>query len=142
MASKDDEKERPSPFKMPIMPDAGSIDLRKIYKVQNTEPDFIPYNTRGRDIWGRLCFYTGIAWSMGFSAGGVLGVREGLVNAANSSVRIKMNGIMNGVSKHGSTYGSALGVIGIYMIFLLTHKKFKFVFHSSIYTHSFHLGRR
>ena len=118
----DDSRERPS---KPIMiPDVGRIDPRKIGSVygvpsaRSKEPDYIPYNARGRDFMGRLFFNTGLCWLGGFSAGGVYGFSEGWRKAANPNFKIRFNSVMNAVSRRGSTLGNALGIIGKSLLFV------------------------
>ena len=48
------------------LPDFGNIDINKLrpaYGLPSNSgkggPEFIPYNTRGRDVFGRLSFNTG-----------------------------------------------------------------------------------
>jgi hypothetical protein len=119
MANFDEERSEGS--RKPIMiPDVGRIDPRHIGSVygvpstRNKEPDYIPYNARGRDFMGRLFFNTGVCWLGGFTAGGIYGFSEGWRNAANPNLKIRFNSIMNAISKRGSTLGNALGVIGEY----------------------------
>jgi len=54
------------------IPDVSNIDANKLSRSRgssNQGPDFIPYNKRGRDIFGRLSLYTGAPWLGGFTAG-------------------------------------------------------------------------
>lgn len=101
------------------IPDASKIDLGKIYTVPGTtrggggqkEPDYIPFNKKGRDIFSRVSQNTGIFWLGGFAGGGIYGIREGLGNVPNATTRMKVNAIMNGISRSGSKVGNSLGVI-------------------------------
>ena len=98
------------------IPDAGKIDLDKIYSLPAggrgaKEPDYIPFNKKGRDIFSRLSQNTGLFWLGGFAGGGMYGIREGLNNVPNATTRMKVNAIMNGISRSGSKVGNALGVI-------------------------------
>lgn len=101
-----------------FMPDVGRIDPRSIgslygVPMKNKEPEYIPYNARGRDFSARLFFNTGVFWLGGFSAGSVYGFQEGWRGAASPIYRIRFNSVMNAMSKRGSTLGNALGVIGM-----------------------------
>ena len=53
------------------IPDVSQIDANKLSRSTrgNQGPDFIPYNKRGRDIFGRLSLYTGAPWLGGFTVG-------------------------------------------------------------------------
>jgi len=53
------------------IPDVSQIDASKLSRSSrgNRGPDFIPYNKRGRDIFGRLSFNTGVPWLGGFMIG-------------------------------------------------------------------------
>ena len=107
------EEER-SPF---YIPDVGRVDPRSIGSIygmpaKNKEPEYIPYNARGRDVTGRLFFNAGAFWLGGFSAGSLYGFQEGWRGAASPIARIRFNSVMNAMSRRGSTLGNALGVIG------------------------------
>ena len=97
------------------IPDGGGIDINKIYRTAPgggaKEPDYIPFNKKGRDIFSRLSQNTGLFWLGGFVGGGLYGSREGLITVANATTRMKVNAIMNGMSRSGSKVGNALGVI-------------------------------
>jgi hypothetical protein len=98
------------------LPDVGSIDLDKLYgsrKPAGAGPDYIPYNQkRGRDWYSRLSFYTGCWWLTGFTLGGLNGTVQGWRNAPNAAFKIKMNSILNGMSREGSKFGSRGAIIG------------------------------
>lgn len=94
------------------IPDVGNIDINKLSKRPSQGPDYIPYNTRGRDSFGRISFNTGVFWLGGFLAGGTYGVYKGWSGVAAPSYKIRFNSIMNGFSKHGSNLGNSLGTIG------------------------------
>ena len=104
--------------RMPLyIPDVGRVNPRAIgsvYGMPTTkkQPEYLPYNARGRDVMGRLFFNSGAFWLSGFTAGGVYGFQEGWRGAASPIMRIRFNSVMNGMSRRGSTFGNALGVIG------------------------------
>jgi import inner membrane translocase subunit TIM23 len=96
----------------PIIPDVSGIDMNKVVRTQKSnEPDFIPYNPKGRDVMTRTFQVTGLMWLGGFGGGGVVGIMEGWRGAANPSFKIRMNSVMNSVSKRGSKTGNALAVV-------------------------------
>ena len=96
------------------IPDVSNIDMNKFGTRGKSPsgPEYIPYNTRGRDIMGRLSFNTGVFWLGGFTAGGLYGFGEGWKNAASPNYKIKFNSIMNAFSKRGSNAGNLLGIVG------------------------------
>ena len=115
----DDSRKRNQIF----IPDVGRIDPNKIGSIYgipsrngSREPDYIPYNNRGRDIMGRLFFNTGTCWLGAFAGGGCYGFVEGWRGAANPNFKIRFNSVMNAVSRRGSTLGNAVGVIGKLLI--------------------------
>ena len=109
----DSERRRPI-----VLPDVGRIDPRVLGAPRGglvkKEPDYIPFNTRGRDFMGRLFFNTGIYWLGGFCGGGAYGFWEGWRGAANPNVRIRFNSVMNAMSRRGSLAGNSLGIIGAF----------------------------
>lgn len=99
------------------IPNVSGIDLNKIYTVPSAgkggrDPDFIPYNKKGRDILARVSQNTGLFWLGGFLGGGLFGVKEGLDGAANTSYKVRFNSMLNGLSRRGTKSANALGVIG------------------------------
>jgi hypothetical protein len=94
-----------------VIPDVSNIDIKKLGR---GTPDYIPTpSARGRDIFQRLFFNTGALFLLGFGGGGAYGSIEGFRTAANPSLRIRINGIINGMSKRGSKLGNSLGIIGM-----------------------------
>ncbi len=100
------------------IPDFGNIDLSKLSQPRgsnsnNNEPDFIlSSHKRGRDTMGQLVFNTGVCWLGGFVGGGLFGAYQGWRGAASPNMKLRINGVMNGLSSQGSRAGNALGVIG------------------------------
>lgn len=96
------------------LPEFNNIDANKIVRKPNSSgPEFIPYNQkRGRDIFSRVSFNTGVLWLSGFTGGGLYGVGYGWRNAPHPSFKVKANSVLNGMSKYGSSAGSFLGVAG------------------------------
>jgi hypothetical protein len=80
MSSSSEKERQRNPF---LIPDVGRIDPRGIGSVygipQKKEPDYIPFNSRGRDFLPRLCFNAGLLWLGGFTAGSFYGAREGYI---------------------------------------------------------------
>ena len=114
--SKESAGSSPAPFR-PIIPDVSHIDMNKLSR-QPEGPDFIPYNKRGRDIMSRTFQFTGICWLGGFSAGGVLGFMEGWRKAVNPSLKIRINSVMNNISRRGSFLANNLAVVAFMHTFV------------------------
>ncbi len=108
MATMDDEKERT--FR-PVIPDSSRIDLSRFKKKQGDEPDFIPHNKGGRDHMAHMFVFTGAMWVGGFMGGGAYGFMEGWRAAKTPSFKVRMNSVLNSVSKRGSKVANVLGVI-------------------------------
>lgn len=99
------------------LPDVSNIDFKKLSPKSgggsiHDEPEFIPYNNRGRDIQGRIFFNTGVLWLGGFGLGGAYGFVEGWRNAVNPNYQIRFNSVMNALSRRGSMLGNRLGTVG------------------------------
>lgn len=94
---------------LPPLPD---FSKSPIYGKKASQPEYIPYNKRGRDFYGRLSFNMGLLWLGGFTGGGFYGFVEGWRNAASPSYKIRFNSVMNAVSKRGAMFGSSLGIVG------------------------------
>lgn len=96
-----------------------NIDASKIVRRPNNGPEYLPYNQkRGRDILSRTSFNTGVLWLSGFTFGGLYGAAHGYRNAPHPSFKVRMNSLLNGMSKYGSMNGSFLGVAGKEILFL------------------------
>lgn len=101
------------------MPDVSGIDLGKLGGGMNRspsggsrkEPEYIMNNAKGRDIGSKMFLNTGSFWLGGFAAGGLYGFAEGWRGAASPTLRIRVNSVLNGVSKRGSSLGNNLGVL-------------------------------
>jgi hypothetical protein len=94
---------------LPPLPNFGQ---NPIYGRKPSQPEYIPYNKRGRDFYGRLSFNMGLLWLGGFTSGAVRGFVDGWRNAASPAYKIRFNSVMNGMSKTGALWGSTLGIVG------------------------------
>jgi hypothetical protein len=109
-AFSDNSGNRGSRFgELPPLPDFSKVN--PIYGKKPSQPEYIPYNKRGRDFYGRLSFNMGLLWLGGFTGGGLYGFVEGWRNAASPSYKIRFNSVMNAVAKRGAIFGSSLGII-------------------------------
>jgi len=93
---------------LPPLPNFGQ---NPIYGRKPSQPEYIPYNKRGRDFYGRLSFNMGLLWLGGFTSGAVRGFVDGWRNAASPAYKIRFNSVMNGMSKTGALWGSTLGIV-------------------------------
>lgn len=100
------------------MPDFGGIDLSKFSVAAPNEEDidFIPYNKKGRDFSGKLFFNVGTCWLSSMVIGGIYGSVVGISSGTSNSLKLRMNAILNGVSKYGTKASSTCGMIGMILI--------------------------
>eukprot|EP00123_Amoebidium_parasiticum_P003322 comp14619_c0_seq1/m.10911 comp14619_c0_seq1/g.10911 ORF comp14619_c0_seq1/g.10911 comp14619_c0_seq1/m.10911 type:complete len:202 (-) comp14619_c0_seq1:546-1151(-) len=64
--------------------------------------------------WGDKVFYgTGAAYMIGSAAGGVWGVAEGLKNPEAITRRLKINSVLNSVTRRGPFVGNFAGVLAL-----------------------------
>jgi hypothetical protein len=105
------EEEKQQVFR-PIIPDVSGINMNKFMKrQQSAEPDFIPHNKDGRDPTAHMMVLTGAMWVGGFLGGGAYGLVEGWRTAQTPSFKVRMNSVLNAVSKRGSKVGNVLGMV-------------------------------
>lgn len=61
-----------------------------------------------------LCYGTGSMYLLGLGVGGAYGMREGLANLpANSSGKLKLNTVLNHITKRGPFLGNSCGVLAL-----------------------------
>ena len=60
-----------------------------------------------------LCYGAGITYLAGLSIGGALGLSEGLQKSAGQPPKLKLNSILNAVTRRGPFLGNSAGVIAI-----------------------------
>jgi hypothetical protein len=98
------------------LPDVSGIDMNKLgygqNRTKNSDPEYILNNTKGRDIGPRLFFNTGVFWLGGFTAGGLYGCADGWRNAPSTIFKIRVNSVLNGVSRSGSLLANSLAGVG------------------------------
>lgn len=100
------------------IPDVDNIDLGKVGAVygipktkDNGEPEYLEFNRKGRDIFGRVNFNTGLSWATGFTVAGLYGLQHGWRNAASTNFRVRFNSVLNGISKYGNKSANICGVL-------------------------------
>lgn len=93
------------------------IDLKTIAPAlgvpSQRQPDYLDYDQKGRGIMPTMFANAGVSYLVGTIAGGVYGLREGLVNAPSSKMRVQLNSILNNSGRYGSRWGNALGVVAV-----------------------------
>lgn len=60
-----------------------------------------------------LCYGTGITYLTGLSLGGAWGLQEGLRRSAGQPPRLRLNAVLNAVTRRGPFLGNSAGVIAI-----------------------------
>lgn len=60
-----------------------------------------------------LCYGTGATYLLGLSIGGTWGLAEGLKKHADATPRIKLNGVLNSVTRRGPFLGNSAGVLAL-----------------------------
>ncbi|ANB11389.1 protein transporter TIM23 [Sugiyamaella lignohabitans] len=67
-----------------------------------------------KDWTDDLCYGTGIVYLSGLGIGGAYGLAEGLRKTADSkSARLRLNGVLNAVTRRGPFLGNSAGVIAL-----------------------------
>ncbi|KAF7558689.1 hypothetical protein G7046_g5468 [Stylonectria norvegica] len=60
-----------------------------------------------------LCYGTGITYLAGLSIGGAWGLQEGLRRSAGEPPKLRMNSVLNAVTRRGPFLGNSAGVIAV-----------------------------
>jgi hypothetical protein len=109
MSREEEERRRAPIFNIP---DVSNIDANRLSRrYKDAEPDFLPHNKSGRDPSAHLMVFTGAMWVGGYFTGGLYGLREGWRNASSSSAKVRVNSVLNAVSKNGSKVANVAGVL-------------------------------
>lgn len=67
-----------------------------------------------KDWTDDLCYGTGAVYLTGLGIGGAYGLAEGMRNApANASAKLRLNGILNAVTRRGPFLGNSAGVLAL-----------------------------
>lgn len=80
---------------------------------QQQAPDYLDYDKGGRGVVVTLFANSGVAYLMGISAGGLYGLRQGLVTTPSSRFRVQLNSVLNQCGRHGSRMGNTMGVFAV-----------------------------
>jgi import inner membrane translocase subunit TIM23 len=78
------------------------------------QPDYLDYDVKGRGVVTTMFANTGVSYLFGIFAGGLYGLREGLIHTPSHRFRVKLNSVLNHCSRHGSRVGNLLGVLSVY----------------------------
>lgn len=88
-------------------PAGGQEYLEIPYGGNPNDPNF-------RRSWGeRLTYNTGRAYLVGLVAGGSYGMREGLLSSAGQLQRLRINAVLNAMSRRGPNLANRLGVMAM-----------------------------
>jgi mitochondrial import inner membrane translocase subunit TIM23 len=68
---------------------------------------------KGRSIWERCSYNTGVSYLTGIVLGGVYGGVEGYQNAPVKKAKIRMNSFLNAAGKRGSRAGNSLATVAM-----------------------------
>jgi import inner membrane translocase subunit TIM23 len=60
-----------------------------------------------------LCYGTGITYLAGLGIGGAWGLQEGLRRSAGQPPKLRLNAVLNSVTRRGPFLGNSLGVVAI-----------------------------
>jgi hypothetical protein len=110
------EEKKEEGFKFSI-PDVTNIDIRNVSPLfgvasPSKDADFIVTSMDGKQSSARMFYETGLWWLIGFTVGGLHGIKEGWSGAAHANWRLRLNGVMNGMSKNGGKLSNLLAIVG------------------------------
>lgn len=60
-----------------------------------------------------LCYGTGVTYLSGLSVGGALGLREGLLKSSGQAPKLRLNSVLNAVTRRGPYLGNSAGTVAI-----------------------------
>ena len=60
-----------------------------------------------------LCYGTGVTYLSGLSVGGALGLREGLMKSQAQAPKLRLNSVLNAVTRRGPYLGNSAGTVAI-----------------------------
>ena len=60
-----------------------------------------------------LCYGAGVTYLIGLSTGGAWGLQEGLRNSAGQAPKLRLNSVLNAVTRRGPYLGNSAGVVAI-----------------------------
>jgi|EP00945_MAST-04E_sp_MAST-4E-sp1_P003951 mitochondrial import inner membrane translocase subunit TIM23 len=68
---------------------------------------------KGRGLYERLSYNTGVSYLSGIGLGGLYGAVEGLQNAPSRKFKIRLNSFLNSAGKRGSRAGNMLATLAM-----------------------------
>jgi len=95
------------------IPDFSAADMNKMGSQKRSMPDFIDTSGNGQQASLRMFYETGVWWLLGFAVGGLNGIREGWTAAAYPNWKLRLNGVMNGMSKSGGKMSNLLAILAM-----------------------------
>jgi len=92
------------------IPEVAEFDPKRLYGVKSSGPQYVDYTQKqGRDDFSGVLFHTGFFWMAGLIGGSMIGGVEGWRSAVNPSFKIRMNSVLNGMSKKGNRLANMFG---------------------------------
>ena len=82
---------------------------------QNTTPDYLDglKTIKRRSTTENVCYGAGLAYMVGHGIGGPWGVVEGLKHPEGTTSMLRINAVLNGVTKRGPMVANSLAVIAV-----------------------------
>eukprot|EP00042_Codosiga_hollandica_P051578 m.636340 g.636340 ORF g.636340 m.636340 type:complete len:211 (-) comp58308_c0_seq1:165-797(-) len=80
----------------------------------NPAPEYLDGSeTKHRTIGERVCYGAGVAYLTGHAIGGPWGLYEGLRHPEATSARLKINTVLNGITKRGPMVGNSFAILAL-----------------------------
>lgn len=93
-----------------VSPAIGVVSAGQQYKPMSRGAEYMfDEEQRERSFGENLVFYSGVSYLSGFGAGTVLGFFEGMRKGQNLPQKLRVNAIVNAISKRGQTFGNNFG---------------------------------
>ncbi|PHH62714.1 hypothetical protein CDD81_6783 [Ophiocordyceps australis] len=112
-----------------ILQNSSFTDLAKLHPLAGLDKDTLDYINLdestlsdlpggqsvlpSRGFTDDLCYGTGITYLTALSIGGVLGLQEGLRGSEGKPPKLRLNAVLNAVTRRGPYLGNSAGVIAI-----------------------------
>jgi len=80
---------------------------------QQTKPDYLDYDQKGRGLVVTLFANAGVAYLMGIGGGGLYGLQQGIASTPSSKFKVQVNSILNHCGRYGSKLGNQLGCFAV-----------------------------
>ncbi len=81
--------------------------------VLDSEPDYLEFNAKGRSPYEKTVYNSGMSYLAGTGIGTIYGFNKGLTSVPNSTLKVKLNSVLNNCGRFGSRAGNAVGCIAL-----------------------------